>query len=73
MVKIGQRWSKMVDFKYLTTFGEIAEKSGSGKIKHAKVSKITVSRVKVRLAKVISTRALHALLPLSCKLLLVFR
>jgi hypothetical protein len=36
--KSGQKWSKMVDFKYLTTFGEIAEKSGSGKIKHAKVS-----------------------------------
>jgi hypothetical protein len=36
MVKHGQTWSKMVNFKFVTTFGEIAEKSGSGKIKHAK-------------------------------------
>jgi hypothetical protein len=38
MAKYGQMWSNMVNFKFLTTFGEIAEKSGSGKIKNAKVS-----------------------------------
>jgi hypothetical protein len=38
MVKHGQTWSNMVNFKSLTTVGEIAEKSGSGKIKHAKVT-----------------------------------
>jgi hypothetical protein len=38
MVKDGQMWSKVVNFKFLTTFGEIAEKSGSGKIKQARDS-----------------------------------
>jgi hypothetical protein len=36
MVKRGQTWSEMVNFKFLTTFGKIADKSSSGKIKHAK-------------------------------------
>jgi hypothetical protein len=31
MVKDGQRWSKMVNFKFLTTFGEIPENPVLGK------------------------------------------